>query len=299
MKRPRFLQSVTAASVLAALAIRRTVRKRYEDAHARRFTLGEDGIVRGAEPIALDASRTHAVLLLHGFNDTPQSMAPLAHALHRAGWTVRVPLLPGHGRSLRAMTTGRARDWLAHARAEYDALCRSHERVALCGLSMGGAIAVRLAATLPDLPALVLLAPFIGMPRDLTMKFRAAWLPQLLFPYRTSTGGERSIHDPEARAAALGPGVVTAGVLAELRATAIAAEEALTAVRAPTLYLQSREDNRIAASLAERNFARLGAATKEQRWFEGCGHIITVDYHREEVARQTAEWLARWTGAPS
>lgn len=284
--------------MLAALTIRRTVRRRFEEAHARRFTVGADGIVQGAEPISLDASATHAVLLLHGFNDTPQSMAPLARALHRQGWTVRLPLLPGHGRTLRAMSGGRATEWLAFAQREFAALRHTHPTTVLVGQSMGGAIAVRMAARMPDLEALVLLAPFIGLPRDLALRFRAAWLPQLLFPYRRSTGGERSIHDPVARAQGLGLGVVNARVLGELRETALEAQAALPKVQAPALYLQSREDNRIAVPDAERNFALLGSSEREQRWLEGCGHVLAVDYCKDEVARQVAAWLARWAGAP-
>lgn len=257
-----------------------------------------NGIVRGAEPISRDASDTHAVLLLHGFNDTPQSMAPLADALHACGWTVRVPLLPGHGRALDAMARGRASDWLAFARAEYDALCATHGTVVICGQSMGAALAALVASELPQLPALVLLSPFIGVPPDLGFKFTVAWLPQLFFPYRVSTGGERSIHDEAARQRALGLGVVTARVLHELRKTALAAQAALPDVRSPVLYLQSREDNRVRVVDGERNFDLLSSPEREQRWLSGCGHIITVDHCKDEVARQVAEWFARWAGEP-
>lgn len=287
-----------AALVAAVAAVRALTRRRFEDAHASRFTLSERGIVIGAEPIALDASRTHAVLLLHGFNDTPQSLRPLADALHREGWTVRVPLLPGHGRSIESLVTARAADWLAHARAEYAALRATHDTVAICGQSMGAALAALVASETPDLPALVLLAPFIGVPRDLAFKFAIAWLPQALFPYRSSGAGARSIHDPEARARALSLGVVNAPILRQLQTSARAAEAALPAIRTPTLFMQSREDNRVSVATGERNFAALGSRDREQRWLTGCGHILTVDYCKDDVARETAAWLARWAGAP-
>ncbi len=163
---------------------------------------------------------------------------------------------------------------------------------------MGGALAVQLAAEDPTIPALVLLAPFIGLPRALSFKFAASWLLQSLFPYRVSTGGERSIHDPAARALTLGKGVVTARALRELQWVAERAEDALPRVHAPTLYLQSVEDNRIRAEDAERNFAQLGSREREQGWLSGCGHVISVDYHRDEVARRTIAWMVRWAGVP-
>lgn len=299
LKSRRLLETgVAVAAGMAIVTCRRLVRRAFEENHARRFTLSPDGIVRGAEPIWLRASPTHAVLLLHGFNDTPQSVSKLAAALHRAGWTVRVPLLPGHGRSLSAMASGRARAWRAHARAELHGLQAAYETVVIVGQSMGGALAVELAVEDPAVPALVLLAPFIGVPRAMSLKFTASWLLQPLFPYRVSTGGERSIHDPEARAQTLGKGVVTARVLHELQTVAQGAEAALPHVQAPTLYLQSVEDNRIRAEDARRNFARLGSEKRRQQWLTGCGHVITADYRRDEVAQQTIEWIERWAGGP-
>ncbi|HYW31934.1 MAG TPA: alpha/beta fold hydrolase [Gemmatimonas sp.] len=301
MRSRRLLASgiATAAAMVGLAAWRRRVRNQFEGRHAGRFSLSGDGIVRGAEPILLPGSRTHAVLLLHGFNDTPQSVSALAHALHTAGWTVYAPLLPGHGRTLREMAEGRAEAWRAHTRESYDGLRAQYDTVVVSGQSMGAALAVELATEVPEIPALVLLAPFIGVPTALSLKFTATWLLQSLAPYSTSTGGERSIHDPDARALALGAGVVTARLLHELRAVAKQAQSALPAVTMPVLYLQSREDNRIRAIDAERNFRLLGSTERVQRWLSGCGHIISADYCREEVARQTHEWFSRWVGAPA
>jgi len=275
----------------------RAIAERFEREHSARLPLDPDGIVIGAQPIRLEASRTHAVLLVHGFNDTPQSVSPLALALHAAGWTVVAPLLPGHGRSLRVLAAeSRADAWLAYVRQAYTALRASHETVVLSGLSMGAALCTILAAEHPDTPALVLLAPYIGTSWWLDLQLLSAWLAQPFTPYFTGRGGIRSIRDPEARVGALGPGVNTARTLTELRKIAIAAESALPSLCMPTLYLQSREDNRITESAAIRHFAMLRAPVREQRWLTGCGHIITADYCRVEVASQVIEWFGRYAG---
>ncbi len=270
-----------------------------ERAHAARLPLGPGGVVRGAEPVRLEGSTTHAVLLLHGYNDTPQSVTPLARALHTAGWTVHAPLLPGHGVDLPTMAaTSRAAAWLASARSAYVALRETHDTVALCGLSMGGALSVLLAAEQNDVPALVLLAPYLGMPAWLQVQLPLVWALQWFMPYLPGASGDRSLHDPEARARALGTGANTARTLTELRTIARRAARVLPALRAPTLYLQSREDNRISVTHATRQFARIGSAVKEQRWLTGCGHIITADYCRDEVARQVTAWLAVYAAGP-
>ena len=276
---------------------RAAVRSRLEAAHARRFRFDAQGIVQGAAGFTLRASEDdgvsrRAVLLLHGFNDTAQSMAYLATRLHARGYTVRVPLLPGHGRDLKTMAeSSRAARWRETALAEYDALRRDFDSVMVVGQSMGGALSILLATERPEMPALVLLAPYVGMPRNLQWKVLGAWIARVALPYLRSAGGERSIHDPAARAEGLGADVVTARTLTELRRVAEDAEAALSRVWVPTLYVQSREDNRIAACDAEAHFAALGSADKRQQWLTGCGHIISVDYCRDEVASLTADWL--------
>ncbi len=284
---------------------RRATRQQFEHVDAARRPHGPDGIVRGAEAIRLHASDTHAVLLVHGFNDTPQSMAPLAIALYDAGWTVHVPRLPGHGCELRAMAQhASATEWTACVEEAYRALRATHAVVAVCGLSMGAALSATLASKYQDIPALVLLSPYVGMPRTLQVALIAAWIFQCIRPYRQGTGGERSIHDAVARAKSLGPGILTARMLTELRTVARRAQFILPHLTMPTLYVQSREDNRITAHAAERNFSALGTSAaapmiREQRWLSGCGHIITVDYCHADVARRALAWITTYAGTPA
>ena len=77
-------------------------RGRVERLVASRLPPGPRGIIPGAEPLALTPpGAPMGVVLLHGFGDTPQTLASLARALCAAGLDVDVPLLPGHGRTLR------------------------------------------------------------------------------------------------------------------------------------------------------------------------------------------------------
>ncbi len=280
------------AALVAVIATRRHNIDKFERANRERRPVGADGIVLGAGSVELTGSDSHAVLLVHGFGDTPQSLHPLAVALNRAGWTVSAPLLPGHGRPLRAYAASRHEDWLRTVFARYDELQSMHEVVVVGGLSMGAALSVVLAAARPNIRALALLAPYFRMPLPIRVKSAIATLLQFVFPYHPSTGGESSIHDPVARAATLGAGVVTAGLLRQLHRVAGMAERALPSVTAPTLYLQSREDNRIPETAAVAEFGKLGSVLKEQRWLTRCGHIITVDYCKDDVAMQVTGWFA-------
>jgi carboxylesterase len=111
--------------------------------------MGADGIIKGAEPIDLTRTGGSAVLALHGGGDTPQSLALLAQHLFQRGYSVRAPLLARHGRSLEDFARVDADEWRAQVRSEYDALRAKHDSVFVVGQSVGGALAIDLAASRP------------------------------------------------------------------------------------------------------------------------------------------------------
>jgi len=135
------------ATLAAGYLARRAGRWWQERASAARLPIGADGIVLGAHTIDLHGSETRAALMLHGFGDTPQTLSYLAEHLHLAGWSVRAPLLPGHGRTIRAFARSSADDWVDMALDEYAILRERYDSVALIGLSMGGALATIVAAS--------------------------------------------------------------------------------------------------------------------------------------------------------
>ena len=279
----------------AALVARRASISRWHADVARRLPVGASGIIPGAEPFTLPArGRTDgpAVLMLHGFGDTPQTLRYLGGALHAAGWTVHVPLLPGHGRTLAAYGESDAAAWLAHARDELAALRARHRDVAIVGLSMGGALACVLAAENPDVRALALLAPYLSMPTTIRRLARVHSVLRLVMPWAEGRG-ERSIHDEREAARSLAYGVVAPHLLRELLRVVEAAQAAMPRITTPTLVIYSRQDNRVPTDAATREYAKLQMPERELVWLEGSGHLITVDREHHEVSARVAAFLAR------
>ncbi len=237
----------------------------------------------------MQEGNSHGILLLHGFGDTPQTLGLLAKNLHAAGFDVRAPLLPGHGTNVEDFQRSNRLQWLACAREEYSRMRASHQLVSVAGLSMGGALSVVLASETKDLCALVLIAPYLDMP--VTHKAAAAtyWL------WGRAAGllkgkNPRSIQDPEERAKNLGYGVYSGKLVYQLWRLAAQARGALKRITAPTLILQSREDPRVAVSVAEHALAAIGAREKKLEWVAG-GHIVTVDYGRDRVFAEVKAWI--------
>jgi carboxylesterase len=271
-------------------AVRRAQRFR------RRFPADASGIVIGAEPRTYVGDPHRALLLVHGYNDTPASLDDMARAVNAAGWTVRLPLLPGHGRSLEAWDDWRGEDAVAAVRAEYAALRATHATVVVGGLSMGGALATWIAAE-ADVDGLLLFAPIFFVPRPMEVAVSTARVWSLVTRH-VSGGGARSLRDPEAQRRSISYGCSTRRSLEALEYVARGIVPRLGFAKAPTLVCQSREDNRLPEDQSRHAFARLGAADKTVHWVEGAGHVLTMDYGWPALAATVVAWLdARWPAA--
>ena len=120
-------------------------------------------IIPGAEPWS-SRGGSHGVLVLHGFTGNPQSMRPLAEAVAAAGFTVELPLLPGHGTAVEDMVPTRWEDWSAAAEAAYQALAARCDQVAVAGLSMGGTLTCWLAEQHPEIAGIAVVNPLVDRP---------------------------------------------------------------------------------------------------------------------------------------
>ena len=82
-----------------------------------------------------------------------------------AGVTARGVLLPGFGAIIARLKEARAEEWLAAARAAWEETREGATRTTLIGFSMGGAVALRLAAEAG-------LAPGSARPAGATLEIR-------------------------------------------------------------------------------------------------------------------------------
>ncbi len=102
-----------------------------------------------ARPLRLGDGRV-GVVMSHGFTGSVQSIAPWARALAepapgRPGVRVVAPRLPGHGTHWHDLARTRWWDWYGAVEDAYHELDAQCDRVFVAGLSMGGALALRLA----------------------------------------------------------------------------------------------------------------------------------------------------------
>jgi carboxylesterase len=285
---------VTVMAAVIVVLNRRRVVWTIEHEYSARFPVDANGIAAGAQGFTLQGTNGRQLLLLHGSGDTPQSLRYLADRLNIAGYGVYAPLLPGHGRSPRAFAQATAAEYHDAAHGALADLGASHAWVGVVGLSMGGALAAKIAMESSDVRVLVLLAPYLAAPRGVRVVRWISWLWSPVAPY-VRGHGETSVHDPVARAESRAYGSFSAGAIDALVATAAAGHAALPQLTMPMLVINSEQDNRIPRALAEEALGTIKAPV-EQHWLRGCGHVITVDYCKHTVVDLVLAFLAGHAG---
>jgi pimeloyl-ACP methyl ester carboxylesterase len=139
----------------------------YADAVARaqRIIAGETDLVAegGATILLLHGHPTaRAVVLFHGFTDSPKQFADLADSLYRAGENVFVPRLPHHaerGRTVRELARLTATELCRLADQSVDIASGLGDSVIVAGLSVGGTMAAWSAEHRREVKRAVVIAP--------------------------------------------------------------------------------------------------------------------------------------------
>jgi carboxylesterase len=254
-------------------------------------------LMPGAEPFFFRGDSVGA-LLIHGFTGTPKEMSLLGEALAAEGHTALGVRLPQHGTAAADMLRSDWRDWYTAALDGYHLLRAQCETVFLMGLSMGGAIALKMSAEYPAAGVVAMSTP--SQPYHDKMGWRAGlarWLSYLQ-PYV----GKR----PPAPDAAPRPyprvaytGYPTRAV-PQFRAIIREAAAALPRVTIPVLLAHSRGDRLVPAENMPYIFARLASADKEMFWLDKSDHVITEDCERERLFAKIVAFVrahARWPEA--
>ncbi len=99
--------------------------------------------------IFLKRSKKKGILIFHGFTGTPDEMLYIAQVLNRNGFTVYVPLLPGHGTEWKNLNYVKSEDIVKFINRSYVFLCSECENIYVTGFSLGGALALFTAEVFP------------------------------------------------------------------------------------------------------------------------------------------------------
>ncbi|EST34568.1 hypothetical protein N566_18335 [Streptomycetaceae bacterium MP113-05] len=243
-------------------------------------------ILPGAEPMRHDGSQT-GVLLCHGFTGSPQSLRPWARYLAERGYTVSLPLLPGHGTRWEDLQVTGWEDWYATVERELRALRARCSEVFVCGLSMGGALALRLAAKHgEDVRGVIVVNPASTFPR-----LEGYALPVL----RQLVRSTRGLTDDIAKEGSheIGYNRVPLHAAYSLRNFFRRLPSELPEVTQPLLLLHSRTDHVVPPGDSELILSLVSSTDVTETVLEDSYHVATLDHDAERIFADTHGFISR------
>lgn len=242
-------------------------------------------------PFSHDGSSGVGVLVCHGFTGSPHSMRPWAKHLAAQGWSVSLPLLPGHGTHWSEANKTTWRDWYSTIEAAFSELKAKCDKVFVVGLSMGGTLALRLAETQgPLVSGLVLVNPAVIM-----IRWDTKLLPVLGKVLRS--------------APALGNDIALQGVdegaydrtpvraAASLRQFQTLVRKELPSITQPVLLYHSLNDHVVEPVNSEIVLQQISSANKTEIVLQDSYHVATMDHDAQRIFDGSVEFINKLSAA--
>jgi len=226
------------------------------------------------------------VLFCHGFTGSPASLRGWADQTAEAGYTVSLPLLPGHGTVWQELNVTSWRDWYDHVDAEYRRLREQCEEVFVAGLSMGGSLALRLAQQHTDVAGLLLVNPALGAVDPLA-KF--AGVLKYLVPATPSIGNDIAKEGVDEGAYETTP---VAGVH-ELHKLWADVRSTLDLVTCPMMLFRSRVDNVVPGSSSDTVRRLVSSDDITEVKLPNSYHVATLDHDANTIVELSLQFLER------
>jgi carboxylesterase len=225
------------------------------------------------------------VLLVHGFTGSPASMRPWGEFLNSHGYTVRVPLLPGHGTKPEHLNKVKWDEWPAKVTYELSELQKNCDTIFLIGLSMGGGTVLNVTISNNEaIAGLILVNPMIhvrGVPVEL------AFFLSRFQKMRTSVGDDIKR-----------PGVTewgydalpTRGVYQLLKMLRVTRKN-LGNITVPVQLFHSVDDHTLPVSNTEIILKEIGSQNKNRIELVNSYHVATMDYDQELIFHNSLQFI--------
>ncbi|MEU4995237.1 alpha/beta fold hydrolase [Streptomyces sp. NPDC021622] len=243
-------------------------------------------VLPGAEPYRHEGGEV-GVLLCHGFTGSPQSLRPWAEYLAEQGLTVSLPLLPGHGTRWEDMQITGWQDWYAEVERELHGLLERCTEVFVFGLSMGGALTLRLAAKHGDAVRGIVLVN----PANKVHGLAAHALPVARHFVRTTKGIASDI--AKDGSVEIGYDRVPLHAAHSMRRFFQRLDRELPQVTQPLLLLHSPQDHVVPPADSARILSRVSSRDVTEILLEQSYHVATLDHDADRIFEESLAFIGR------
>lgn len=242
----------------------------------------------GAEPFSHDGSRV-GVVVAHGFTGSPAGVRPWAQHLADAGYTVRLPRLPGHGTTWQELNRTRWQDWYAAVDTAFRELHEQCDSVFVAGLSMGGALVTMLAQEHgPRVAGLILVNPAYRVD---DIRLRALPLLQAVVPSLAGIGND--IKAPGQDEVCYDR-VPLKALYSQTHLWSTVTRD-MPEVTQPVLVFHSSVDHVVPASSTATLLSRISSEDVTDVVLEDSFHVATLDHDAPRIFEESVAFIERLT----
>ena len=232
---------------------------------------------------------TIGVVLVHGFTSTPSVMRPWAEFLNSHGFSVRVPLLPGHGTSLEDLEGISWMQWPEEIEGHLKDLLNDCEKVFLCGFSMGGAASIHVAERYQShLAGLILVNPMIHR--------KGAWPTAVKYASRFiksfGTAGSDIKRDDVVQWKYDRTPLKAAHQLLLLLENV---RPLLPKIKAPLLLIRSKTDHTLPASNSDLILEKIGSPVRQEVILHNSYHVAPLDHDQEQIFIESLKFIREFS----
>jgi len=272
-----------------------------------RWKRWESGVVRDADGVRVGCrdftmgDGDVALLMIHGFADSPATFRRMAPRLAADGFTCRAMRLPGFAEPMDRYRRSTREQWRATVRRELEMLRASHRRVFVVAHSLGGAIAADVLMDHPDLAdGVVMLAPLMGVSNRRSPILSAeAWYsfvdPLLAFSTTFEMAFPVHYEDEALGDEVLRDEFVPRNIYRAMFQTMRRVRGAARRFEHPVLMVLSSDDKIVDAEKAQTVLDACGSTDKQMRFARHAKHVLTLDTGWEE----TTSWIRQFVGERS
>jgi carboxylesterase len=260
-----------------------------------------DGVRVGCREFTVGKGDT-ALLLIHGFADSPSVYRRMAPALASRGFTCRAMRLPHFAMPMSQYRKSTAAGWREALRSELLNLAREHRRVVVVATSLGGAVAIDYLADHPESAAgVVLLAPLVDVSsaRSPLLSPRG-WFNlldhALIFADRVRSPFTPTDLPAESRAFLKTDEFIPRTIYRELFPLIDRNRERASRFRVPLLMVLAPEDPVINNRAAEWFFGECPAMPKRLVHLQEGGHVIPLDRGWETTVEEVVTFVRELPG---
>ena len=230
------------------------------------------------------------VLIIHGYTGSPASIRPLADYLNNngEGYNVCGILLPEHGTNMDDLFKSRWKKWFLAGVHEFNRLKKQYSKVSVIGFSMGGNIALCMAASLDVYRVVTISTPIL-------IRNKLSYFTEFLSIFRKYQYWRKSVplEGELSFDYSLGYAGMPVRSIAEVRKITIASLNRLHRIEQPILIAQSIKDSTVHTKSPYLIYDLVNSVYKELLFLENARHNAIISPEREHLFKAVYEFLGR------